>query len=92
MGKIVHLTATGAVPLPADVRAALGIGAGGPVEIEMLDDGEAVIRKPKPDREAEIARLTAEMRATIERFAFLREGRPTDEIMRDIRGDDPFPP
>ena len=37
-------------------------------------------------------RLKAQILATSQRFAHLREGRPTDEIMKDIRGDDPFPP
>lgn len=56
----------------------------------MLGPDEAVIRKPKVDREAELARIVEEIKAVSERFAYLREGRPTDEIMRDIRGDDPF--
>lgn len=92
MGKLTNLTVKGQVTIPKDVRDALGLVANEPVEIEMLGADEAVIRKPKLDRENEIERLIAEMRAASEKFAHLRENRPTDEIMRDIRGDDPFPP
>lgn len=92
MGKLTNLTVKGQVTIPKDVRQALGLVANQPVEIEMLGDDAAVIRKPKDDRQARREQIRAEMAATIERFSFLREGRPTDEIMRDIRGDDPFPP
>ena len=88
MGKITNLTVKGQVTIPKDVRDALGLVVNEPVEIEMRGDDEAVIRKPKRDHELEIQRLVAEMRATSDRFAHLREGRPTDEIMREIRGDD----
>jgi AbrB family looped-hinge helix DNA binding protein len=87
MGKLTNLTVKGQVTIPKDVRDALGLVANEPVEIEMLGSDEAVIRRPKRDREAEKARLIAEMRAVSDRFAHLREGRPTDEIMRELRGE-----
>lgn len=92
MTKLTNLTVKGQVTIPKDVRDALGLVANEPVEIAMLGPDTAVIRKPKLDREAEIERLVAQMRVTSRKFAHLREGRPTDDIMRDIRGDDPFPP
>lgn len=88
MGKLSNLTVKGQVTIPKDVRDALGLVANEPVEIEMRGEDEAVIRKPKLDRAAEHARLVAEMRAVSQRFAHLREGRPTEDIMCDIRGDD----
>lgn len=87
MGKLSNLTVKGQVTIPKDVRDALGLVANQPVEITMNGSDEAVIRKPKRDRDADIERLVMEMRAVSDRFAHLREGGPTDEIMRDIRGD-----
>jgi AbrB family looped-hinge helix DNA binding protein len=92
MGKLTNLTVKGQVTIPKDVRDALGLVANQPVEIEMLGDDAAVIRKPTLDRESKIQQLIAQMRAASDDFAHLRENRPTDEIMRDIRGTDPFPP
>ena len=92
MSKVTNLTVKGQVTIPKDIRDALGLKPNEPVEITMRGPDEAVIRRPRRDRAAEIERLIAEMRAVSDRHAHLREGRPTDEIMRDIRGDDPFPP
>lgn len=88
MGKLSNLTVKGQVTIPKDVRDALGLKPNEPVEIDWQGGDEAVIRKPKVDRERDIERLIAEMRAASHRFAYLRENRPTDEIMREIRGDD----
>ncbi|SDA12840.1 transcriptional regulator, AbrB family [Sphingomonas sp. NFR15] len=92
MGKLSNLTQKGQVTIPKDVRDALGLKPGEPVEFDRNTAGETVIRKPVEDREARVQKIMARIEATSERFAHLREGRPTDEIMRDIRGDDPFPP
>jgi AbrB family looped-hinge helix DNA binding protein len=92
MGKITNLTVKGQVTIPKDVRDALGLKPGEPVEFDWNAAGEAVIRKPVQDRDVRREALRRSIRETSERFAHLREGRPTDEIMRDIRGDDPFPP
>lgn len=92
MSKVTNLTVKGQVTIPKDVRDALGLVANEPVEIGMFGDDAAIIRKPKRDPAAERERLIAEMKVVSERFAHLREGRPTDDIMRDIRGDDASPP
>jgi AbrB family looped-hinge helix DNA binding protein len=92
MSKLTNLTVKGQVTIPKDVRDALGLKPNEPVEIDWQGGDEAVIRKPKRNREAEIEAIKAQILATSQRFAHLREGRPTDEIMKDIRGDDPFPP
>jgi len=91
MGKLNNLTVKGQVTIPKDVREALGLKPGEPVEIEWRGGDEAVIRKPRIDREAEIARIRAEIEAAVQGFASLRTGRTTDEIMREIRGDEPLP-
>ena len=92
MTKLTNLTVKGQVTIPKDVRDALGLVANEPVEIAMLGPDTAVIRKPRRDLDAEVERLRARVRETMQRLPHLREGRPTDDIMRDIRGDDPFPP
>jgi AbrB family looped-hinge helix DNA binding protein len=92
MGKLTNLTVKGQVTIPKDVRDALGLVPNEPVEIEMLGADAATIRKPKRDHAAEREQLIVEMKAVSARFAHLRDGRSTDEIMRDIRGYDPFPP
>jgi AbrB family looped-hinge helix DNA binding protein len=92
MGTRSNMTVKGQVTIPKDVRDALGLKPGEPVEFDRNSAGEVVIRKPMRDREAEVRRLAAEIAAASRRFAHLRDGRPTDEIMKDIRGDDPFPP
>lgn len=92
MGKYTNLTVKGQVTIPKDVRDALGLKPGEPVEIDWNGGDEAVIRKPRRDEEAEIQAIMQEIDAASERFAHLRTGQSTDEIMREIRGDDPFPP
>lgn len=92
MGELTDLTAEWQVTIPKDVREALGLVPNEPVEIAMLGEHAAVIRKPTIDLAARKAEIAAKMRETLDRFAHLREGLTTEEIMREIRGDDPFPP
>lgn len=92
MGTLSNMTVKGQVTVPKDVRDALGLKPGEPVEFDWNERGEVVIRKPRRDRDAEIRRIRDQIEAASRQFAYLREGRPTDEIMKDIRGDDPFPP
>lgn len=49
MGKLSNLTVKGQVTIPKDVRDALGLRAGQPVEFDWNAAGEAVIRKPAID-------------------------------------------
>ncbi|AJP72323.1 AbrB/MazE/SpoVT family DNA-binding domain-containing protein [Sphingomonas hengshuiensis] len=91
MSKQSRMTVKGQVTIPKDVRDSLGLKPNELVEIAMLGDDAAVIRKPRRDAAAERERLIVEMRAVSDRFAHLREGRATDEIMREIRGGDSLP-
>ena len=92
MGTLTRMSPEGQVTIPKDVRDALGLEPGEAVEFDFNNAGEAVIRRPKRDHGVEREGLIAKMRAVSEQFAHLRDGRSTDETMRDIRGDDPFPP
>lgn len=86
-----NLTGEGRVMIPSDVRDALGLRPGEPVEIDWRGGDEAVIRKPRPrvvDQaafEAELARLEA----FAEEWKHLRNGQTTDEYMAEIR--EPLP-
>jgi len=90
-----NLTVKGQVTVPKDVRDALGLKAGEPVEFDWNDRGEAVIRAGKPDAvalEKKRKEYRQRLRVIAARYAHLRDGRSTDELMRELRGDDPFPP
>ena len=87
-----NMTSKGQVLIPKDVRDAIGLVPGMPVDVGVNDRGEAVVvpqkrfRDETPEvRSARIEALFAEIRA---RPQFTR---PTDEIMRDLRGDEPLP-
>ncbi|MBX9732049.1 MAG: AbrB/MazE/SpoVT family DNA-binding domain-containing protein [Sphingomonas sp.] len=90
MSKQTNLTVKGQVTIPKDVRDALGLKPGEPVEIDWQGGDEAIIRKPRRDPERDVEAYRARVRETMVRFAHLKEGRPAEEIMRDIRGDDPL--
>lgn len=47
MGKLTDLTSKGQVTIPKDVRDALGLRPGEPVEIELRGEGEAVTRRAR---------------------------------------------
>jgi AbrB family looped-hinge helix DNA binding protein len=92
MAKLSTLSVDGQVTIPQDVRDALGLEPGQPVEFAWDGGTQAIIRRPMVDRETGIERIKARLEATSAQFAHLREGRPTEDIMRDIRGDDLFLP
>ena len=90
MSKQSNLTIKGQVTVPKDVRDALGLKPGEPVEFDWNAAGEAVIRKGRGSDASE--RRRAEGLAALEAIRGLhRTGRATDDIMRDLRGDDPLP-
>jgi AbrB family looped-hinge helix DNA binding protein len=93
--KQTNLTIKGQVTIPKDVRDALGLRPGQPVEFAWNDRGEAVIRAgiaTEADQTRRYEQAHAAIAAVADRFARFRSGRSTDDIMRDLRGDDPYPP
>lgn len=87
-----NMTSKGQVLIPKDVREAIGLVPGCPVDVGVNDRGEAVVMPVKrwPDETSE------ERRARIEAaFAYIRENpqftRSSDDIMRELRGDEPLP-
>lgn len=91
MGKLTNMTIKGQVTIPKDVRDALGLKPNEPVEIEYRGGEEAVIRKPKVDTVERRDQILRRLEAAMKKYVHLRTGQSTDEIMREIRGDDPFP-
>jgi AbrB family looped-hinge helix DNA binding protein len=87
-----NMTSKGQVLIPKDIREAIGLVPGRPVDVGVNDRGEAVVvpRRRWPDETAEERRVRVDAV-----FAAIRERpqftRPTDEIMRELRGDEPLP-
>ncbi len=87
-----NMTSKGQVLIPKDVREAIGLIPGRPVHVGINDRGEAVVMPSRSHRDetpqARSARIMAAFAAASKRH---RTGRPVDEIMRELRGDDPLP-
>lgn len=94
MSKQSNLTVKGQVTIPKDVRDALGLKPGEPVEIDWRGGDEAIIRKPKVDDDEYQRRYQAAL-ANIdrvrERMRPFQTGRATDDIMDELRGAESLP-
>jgi antitoxin PrlF len=86
MSKQSNLTVKGQVTIPKDVRDALGLRPGEPVEFDWNAAGEAVIRKPARHPEEERTKRVQHIREVASRFAHLRLEGDAVEIVRDLRG------
>jgi AbrB family looped-hinge helix DNA binding protein len=84
----VNMTSKGQVLIPKVIRERLGLVPGKPVRVGINDRGEAVIRPAESERretpEARRARVLAAIESLAGRYS---TGQPTDEIMRELRGD-----
>lgn len=89
----VNMTSKGQVLVPKVIRDKIGLEPGKPVRVGINDRGEAVVL---PDRDGEsLEARRARIRADLESITGIWKDRiegTTDEIMREMRGDDPFPP
>ncbi|MFV0624918.1 AbrB/MazE/SpoVT family DNA-binding domain-containing protein [Sphingomonas sp. ac-8] len=85
----VNMTSKGQVLLPKVIRDKLGLVPGSRVRVGINDRGEAVVlpdtRKETPEERR--ARIEASIRSVA---GTLNTGMTTDEMMRELRGDDPF--
>ena len=91
MTKQSNLTVKGQVTIPKDVRDALGLKAGEPVEFDWNEAGEAVIRKgvKLDDYRQRYEDALARIDRVRETYKHLRTGQTTDEYMAEIR--EPLP-
>lgn len=85
-----NMTSKGQVLIPKDVRERVGLVPGQPVTVGVNASGQAVITPADmlpADRDARRAAIRASILSVT---GTLRTGKSTDEMMRELRGDDPF--
>ena len=86
MSYFSRLTIKSQVTIPRDVRAALGVGPGERVAFDLRPDGRVELHKAvQPTLEEERTRYRGQLASV---RGIWSDGRSTDEIMREIRGDD----
>ncbi len=87
MSKQFNLTVKGQVTIPKDVRDALGLKPGEPVEFDWNEAGEAVIRKgSRPgDYQKRVEEALARIDQVREKYRHLRTGQSADEYMAEVR-------
>lgn len=89
---ITNMTSKGQVLIPKDVREAAGLIPGRPVKVGINDRGEAVVLPQEDGAKETPEERVARVMAALERIRpMYRTARSTDEIMRDLRGDEPLP-
>lgn len=80
-----NMTRKGQVLIPKEVRQRTGLVPGKPVRVGVNDRGEAVVLPDDHDETEE--EIWAGIRAVT---GIWKTDKSTDEIMRELRGDDPF--
>jgi antitoxin PrlF len=91
--RTTNMTSKGQVLIPKEVRDRVGLVPGKPVRVGVNDRGEAVIEPAETLSEESRQARRARARAMIEAMTGIwADGGTTDEFMREVRGDDPFPP
>ncbi|MBA4163867.1 MAG: AbrB family transcriptional regulator [Erythrobacter sp.] len=83
-----RMTVKGQITVPKDIREALGLAPGEVAEFVRNADGEIVLRHKKSAGDA--AKRAAVRKSIDSITGLLRLGRPTEAIMRDLRGDEPL--
>jgi len=84
----VNMTSKGQVLIPKAIRDRLGLIPGQRVRVGINDRGEAVIWPAEALTDAAREARSARARAAIDAIAGkYSTGQPTDEIMRELRGD-----
>lgn len=87
MSKQSNLTVKGQVTIPKDVRDALGLKPGEPVEFGWNAAGEVVIRKPVENPAEKLGAAVNRFRENAARFAHLfPEGTDSVAYVRALRG------
>lgn len=87
-----NMTSKGQVLIPKDVRDAIGLVPGHAVEVGINGQGQAVVVPGATDTVETPQERSARIMAALARGGRIhRTGRSTDEMMRELRGDEPLP-
>lgn len=85
-----NMTSKGQVMIPKAVREHVGLVPGQPVHVAINDRGEAVVTPATLPPESEAARRAAIRASILSVAGTLNTGKTTDEMMIELRGDEPF--
>lgn len=85
-----NMTSKGQVLVPKRIRDRAGLVPGRPVDIGINDRGEVVVAPIDALPEDEAKRRAAIRASILSVAGTLDSGMTTDEMMRELRGDDPF--
>jgi AbrB family looped-hinge helix DNA binding protein len=89
---VTNMTSKGQVLIPKDVRDAVGLVPGEPVKVGLNDRGEAVVLPNAARRDETPDQRVDRLMAALDRARLVhRTDRNTEDIMRDLRGDEPLP-
>lgn len=86
-----NMTSKGQVLIPKDVRELIGLVPGRPVQVGVNDRGEAVVAPGRDRTETPTERRDRLLRVVEEFRKTPQFTRPTAELMRELRGDEPLP-
>lgn len=83
-----NMTSKGQVLMPKAIRDKVGLVPGRPVRVGINDRGEAVVLPEDPESAEE---RKARYQAAIESVrGIIKSDLTTDEMMKELRGDEPF--
>jgi bifunctional DNA-binding transcriptional regulator/antitoxin component of YhaV-PrlF toxin-antitoxin module len=86
--RSINMTSKGQVLIPKHVRERTGLVPGRPVRVGINEHGQAVILPCEQEtEEGRRVRIADSIRSVAGSFA---TGRTTEEMMRELRGDEPF--
>jgi len=85
-----NMTSKGQVLIPKNVRERVGLVPGQAVDVGINELGQAVVVPAHQLPTDEVARRAAIHAAILSVVGTIYSGMTTDEMMRELRGDEPF--